>query len=126
MSYKFLLTRRDGPVEYLTLNRPDVRNAFNAEMIAELASWAADTARKQGDVRAVVIGGAGKVFCAGADASWLATIAAQSQEENIRDATVTSQMFRALAFYLVEEKKAEKLKSEKLNFNGRRAEALST
>jgi hypothetical protein len=37
-----------------------------------------------------------------------------------------SQMFRALAFYLVEEKKAEKLKSEKLNFNGRRAEALST
>jgi methylglutaconyl-CoA hydratase len=96
MNYKFLLTRRDGPVEHLTLNRPDVRNAFNAEMIAELSSWAAEVARKQGDVRAVVIAGAGKVFCAGADASWLATIATQSQDENIRDATVTSQMFRAL------------------------------
>jgi methylglutaconyl-CoA hydratase len=96
MSYKYLLTRRDGPIEHLTLNRPDVRNAFNAEMIAELASWAADMSRRQGDVRAVVIGGAGKAFCAGADASWLAKIATQSQEENIRDATVTSQMFRAL------------------------------
>jgi methylglutaconyl-CoA hydratase len=96
MTYKFLLTRRDGPVEYLTLNRPDVRNAFNAEMITELSSWAGDVSRKQGDVRAVVIAGAGKVFCAGADASWLATIATQSQDENIRDATVTSQMFRAL------------------------------
>src|SRR5215467_1124372 len=55
MSYKFLVTRRDGPVEYLVLNRPDVRNAFNAEMIAELSSWAADTSRKQGDVRAVAV-----------------------------------------------------------------------
>jgi methylglutaconyl-CoA hydratase len=96
MTYKFLLTRRDGPVEYLTLNRPDVRNAFNADMIAELASWAAETSQKRGDVRAVVIAGAGKTFCAGADASWLATIATHSQEDNIRDATITSRMFRAL------------------------------
>src|SRR5262249_44299823 len=96
MNYKFLLTRRDGPVEYLTLNRPDVRNAFNAEMIAELASWASETAQKRGDVRAVVIGGAGKAFCAGADAAWLAKIATHSQDDNIRDATVTSRMFRGL------------------------------
>ena len=96
MTYKFLLTRRDGPVEFLTLNRPDVRNAFNAEMIAEMASWAAATSQKRGDVRAVVIGGAGKAFCAGADASWLAKIATHSQEDNIRDATTTSRMFRAL------------------------------
>ena len=36
MAYQFLTTRRDGAVEYLTLNRPDVRNAFNEQMIAEL------------------------------------------------------------------------------------------
>ena len=40
MSYQFLTTRRDGAVEYLTLNRPEVRNAFNEGMIAELTDWA--------------------------------------------------------------------------------------
>ena len=39
MAYQFLSTRRDGPVEYLTLNRPDVRNAFNEEVVAELTAW---------------------------------------------------------------------------------------
>jgi len=96
MSYKHLVTRRDGPVEHLTLNRPDVRNAFNAEMIAELASWAADVAASAGAVRAVVIGGAGKVFCAGADAAWLSKSATYSEDENVRDATATSHMFRAI------------------------------
>ena len=41
MTYQFLTTRRDGAVEYLTLNRPDVRNAFNEHVIAELTAWAA-------------------------------------------------------------------------------------
>ena len=96
MNHKYLLTRRDGPIEYVILNRPDVRNAFNAEMIAELTSWAGELSRAPGDVRAVVIGGAGKVFCAGADATWLAKTATYSPEENVRDATVTSHMFRAI------------------------------
>jgi methylglutaconyl-CoA hydratase len=96
MNYQFLLTRRNGPVERLTLNRPDVRNAFNAEMIAELSAWATALQRNPDGVRAVVIDGAGKAFCAGADAAWLAKIASHSEEDNVRDATATSQMFRAL------------------------------
>ena len=95
MSYNYLLTRRDGAIEYLTLNRPDVRNAFNADMIAELTSWAAALPRSS-DVRAVVIAGAGKTFCAGADAGWLAKSATYSEADNIRDATAASQMFRAI------------------------------
>ena len=96
MSYKFLLTRRDGPVERVTLNRPNVRNAFNAEMISELSAWAADFHLDPRGARAVVLAGAGKTFCAGADAAWLAKVAAHSEEENVRDSTVTSQMFREL------------------------------
>ena len=96
MTYKFIVTEREGPVEHVMLNRPDVRNAFNAEMIAELAAWAAAFVRNPDGARAVVLGGAGKAFCAGADAAWLATIASHSQEDNVKDATMTSQMFRAL------------------------------
>src|SRR5258708_22664830 len=96
MPYRFLLVRREGPVERLTLNRPDVRNAFNAEMIAELSKWAADFHRDPKGARAVVLAGAGKAFCAGADAKWLSKVAEHSEEENVRDSAVTSQMFREL------------------------------
>ncbi len=96
MSDTLLLTRRDGPVEHVTLNRPDVRNAFNAEMIGQLAAWAAARSSHPDGVRVVVIGGAGKAFCAGADASWLASTATYSEAENIRDAAITSRMFRAI------------------------------
>src|SRR5580765_957267 len=95
MTYQFLTTKRDGPVEHVVLNRPDVRNAFNAEMIGELTAWAGGFAR-QSDARVVVLSGSGKVFCAGADAAWMATTAAYSEAENVRDAQAASAMFRAL------------------------------
>ena len=41
MAYQFIDTRREGPVEYLTLNRPEVRNAFNERVVQELTAWAA-------------------------------------------------------------------------------------
>jgi methylglutaconyl-CoA hydratase len=95
MDYQFLNVRRDGPVEHLVLNRPDVRNAFNAGMIGELTAWAGEFAR-QSDAHVVVMSGAGKVFCAGADASWMAETASYSEAENLRDAGTASAMFRAL------------------------------
>ena len=61
MSYDFLITRREGTVEYLTLNRPDVRNAFNDQVVVELTAWAA-TINADDDVRCVVLAGAGKTF----------------------------------------------------------------
>ena len=93
--YQFLTTRRDGPVEYLTLNRPDVRNAFNDAVIAELQQWA-DAAAADPGLRVVVLGGAGKVFSAGADAAWMARMAGYSREENEADARRTTAMLRAL------------------------------
>src|SRR5262245_43921447 len=95
MTFNYLDIRRAGPVEYLTLNRPEVRNAFNDEVIAELTAWAVGV-RNDRDVRAVVLAGAGKVFSAGADANWMARMAGYSHEENLDDARRMAEMFDAL------------------------------
>lgn len=98
MTYTHLITRRDGAVEHLILNRPEVRNAFNEQVIAELTEWAAATreAAARKDVRVVVLSGAGKTFCAGADVTWMSRTVDFTQEENLRDAMAMSQMFGAL------------------------------
>jgi methylglutaconyl-CoA hydratase len=98
MTYTHLATQRDGAVERLTLNRPDVRNAFNEHVIAELTDWAAETraAAARHDIRAVVIAGAGKVFCAGADVTWMSKTVHYTEDENLRDAMAMSRMFAAI------------------------------
>lgn len=93
--FRYLQVRRDGPVEHVTLNRPDVRNAFNDEVVAELRQWA-DGLTSDPGVRVVVLGGAGPVFSAGADAAWMARMAAASREDNERDALATTAMLRAI------------------------------
>jgi methylglutaconyl-CoA hydratase len=95
VDFVHLATRRDGPVEHLTLNRPSVRNAFNEAMIAELTAWAAATATDRA-VRAVVVSGAGPTFCAGADVAWMAKTIEFSEAENVEDARRASRMFEAI------------------------------
>ncbi|HEX7087663.1 MAG TPA: enoyl-CoA hydratase-related protein [Vicinamibacterales bacterium] len=95
MGFRYLDVRREGAVEYLTLNRPDVRNAFNDGMIAELTWWA-DAAAKDATLRAVVLAGAGPVFCAGADLEWMRRMAAYSHEQNLDDAHGMATMFMTL------------------------------
>jgi len=98
MSYSFLLLARDGPVERLTLNRPDVRNAFNEHVIAELTHWAETLSASEVSKRprVVVLGGEGQAFCAGADVAWMAKTVDYTEEENVRDATAMSRMFAAI------------------------------
>jgi methylglutaconyl-CoA hydratase len=95
MSYQFLTVERRGPVEYVTLNRPDVRNAFNEHVIADLTAWA-NAAHRDPRLRVVVFAGAGKVFSAGADAAWMAKMAGYTQDENVRDARAGAEMFLAI------------------------------
>jgi methylglutaconyl-CoA hydratase len=95
MAYQFLLTRRDGPVEYLTLNRPEVRNAFNEVMIAELRAWA-DIVHEDRSVRVAVVDGTGQVFSAGGDLAWMARMIGYSHEENRRDAEVLAGLYHRL------------------------------
>jgi methylglutaconyl-CoA hydratase len=78
----------------VTLNRPEVRNAFNESLIAELADWAGSV--RAGDARVAVLAGAGRVFCAGADLAWMSKMVGYSKEENLRDATAGARMFEAL------------------------------
>jgi len=95
VAFQFLLQRRDGPVEHLTLNRPEVRNALNDEMIAELTAWAESVARDRA-LRAVVLGGSGPSFCAGADVSWFSKTSGYTPEENRDDAAALARLFVAL------------------------------
>jgi methylglutaconyl-CoA hydratase len=95
MAYQTLIARREKGVEYLTLNRPDVRNALNDTMIAELGAWAT-AVRDDRDVRVVVISGEGTVFSAGADARWMAQTVSYTREQNVADALALSQAFAAI------------------------------
>lgn len=91
---KTLLIEHSGPVVRVTLNRPDVRNAFNEEMIAELAAWA--EAPMPAAARVAVLAGAGKAFCAGADLNWMSRMVRYTRDENVRDAAAVAAMFNAL------------------------------
>jgi methylglutaconyl-CoA hydratase len=77
-----LKVERDGTLLRVTLARPDRRNAFDAELIAELTQAFSDV----GDARVVVLDGEGQSFCAGADVEWQRAAIDLSYEENVEDA----------------------------------------
>ena len=88
--------RRPTPfVAEVWLNRPDVRNAFNDGVVAELTA-AFDAFAQDTELRAVVLAGHGKAFCAGADLSWMRTMAGYSWDENQADAARLAQMLWAI------------------------------
>jgi methylglutaconyl-CoA hydratase len=95
MTYRHLDVRRHGAVERVTLNRPEVRNAFNDEVVAELSQWAASL-RESPDIRVAILAGAGATFCAGADVEWMSRMLHYSAEQNRADAAAMAAMFHAL------------------------------
>src|SRR5262245_35645397 len=90
-----LLIEEQDQVVRVTLNRPEVRNAFNEQLIAELTAWA-QAVKAGGTVRVAVLSGAGKAFCAGADLTWMSKMVAYTRDENVRDARAMAAMFEAL------------------------------
>jgi methylglutaconyl-CoA hydratase len=90
-----LIVHREGTIEHVVLNRPGVRNAFNRPLVAELHGWARRAASDPG-VRAAVLTGAGKAFCAGADLAWMLATIAQPRHENVGDARELASMFESL------------------------------
>jgi len=95
VTFEYLDVRREGAVEHVTLNRPDTRNAFNETVIAELTRWAGSAAADR-TLRAAILSGAGTVFSAGADLTWMARMATQTRDENVRDALAAAECFEAL------------------------------
>ena len=94
-NYKSLLVKVEQPVATVTLNRPEIRNAFNDEMIAELTD-AFNTLGTDDSVRVIVLAAAGKAFCAGADLNWMRAMADYSYEENLADADKLAQMLKTI------------------------------
>jgi len=80
----------------ITLNRAERRNAMNPQMIAELTA-AITAAGENPDVRCLVLSGAGKTFCAGADLNWLGDVAQMSADEIRADSGRLQNLFRTLA-----------------------------
>ena len=95
MKYETLEVRVTHGISVIWMNRPEVRNAFNETMIGEL-THAFKAADADARVRAVVLGGAGPAFCAGADLNWMKKIAGYSMRENLADAMALVQMLNTL------------------------------
>jgi len=87
---------RDGAVATIWMNRPEVHNAFDENLIADLTS-ACRELDADDSVRAVVLAGRGKSFSAGADLAWMKRAANYTVEENLADAGALAAMLRTLA-----------------------------
>jgi methylglutaconyl-CoA hydratase len=91
-----VIVEKDGTVARISLNRPDIKNAFNDELLKELEAsfraFASDLA-----IRAVVLTGKGTAFCAGADLDWMKRVKDYTLEENIADSRLLADALKAIA-----------------------------
>jgi len=90
-----LIVTTDKAVATITLNRPELRNAFDDVLIADLTKVLQALDRDAG-VRVVVLAGAGTAFCAGADLNWMKRMAGYGYEENLEDARALARMLATL------------------------------
>ena len=85
----------DGPIARLTLNRPEMRNAFDDTLIAALTG-AVQAAVDDPAVRVLLLTGAGRAFCAGGDLNWMRKMATLTDAENCADAAKLASMLHAI------------------------------
>lgn len=90
-----VLVEKSAGVARVTLNRPEVRNAFDDALIASLTEIF-HKLHEEKDVRVVLLAGNGPAFCAGADLNWMKRMAGYGHDENLRDAAALAAMLSAL------------------------------
>ena len=94
MAYKTLLAEESDGVLLVTLNRPEVHNAFNDELITEAVELFRGVGQR--NVRAVVLRGSGSNFCAGADLNWMSGMISYTRDENVRDSSNLARMYACI------------------------------
>jgi len=90
-----LLLDTTAGVTTVTLNRPDVRNAFNDEVIAEMTAVFLELGKRP-EIRCVVLAAAGTAFCAGADLNWMKRMAGYTRDQNLEDAAGLARMLEVI------------------------------
>ncbi|MBY0573716.1 MAG: enoyl-CoA hydratase/isomerase family protein, partial [Undibacterium sp.] len=93
--FQTLVLHREEFVATVTLNRPEVRNAFNETTIAELTQVFKELST-DGSIRAIVLAANGVAFCAGADLNWMKKMADYSHAENLADAGQLANMLHTI------------------------------
>ena len=96
MSYQFLQLEQQGAVATVWMNRAELHNAFNTQVIEELHACFAHIHQRD-DIRVVILAGRGKSFSAGADLNWMKQAGSASREDNQADALKLAQMLHQLA-----------------------------
>jgi methylglutaconyl-CoA hydratase len=92
---KYLEVNKKNGVAEIWLNRPELHNAFNAELIEETISLF-ESLQKENDLRLVVLSGRGASFCAGADLNWMKAMKDYSKEDNFTDSKRLARMFSVI------------------------------
>lgn len=95
MDYQTLNLQYDNHVATIWLNRPDMRNAFNEAMIAEVTQAFRDLGADP-RIRAIILAAHGSAFCAGADLNWMKKMAGYTHDENRADAAALAAMLRTI------------------------------
>jgi methylglutaconyl-CoA hydratase len=95
MSHATVRTSRDGPTCRVSLARPEIRNAFDDRMLADLRAAFAEI-RDDDGIRMVVLTGEGAAFCGGADLNWMKRVVDYSFEENLTDSLALAETLREI------------------------------
>lgn len=95
MKYETIQIQKDKGIITVSLNRPDVHNAMNEQLMKELTSCFKEITNDRA-IRVVILTGNGKSFCAGADLNWMKSMAKYSKEENIQDSRLLLDLYETI------------------------------
>ena len=93
MAYKTLIVDDADGVLTVTLNRPDVHNAFNDELVAEAIEVFSHI---PASARVIVLRGSGQTFCAGADLNWMSRMVSYTRDQNVHDSSQLAKMYAVI------------------------------
>lgn len=93
MNYQYIQYNTKERLTYITLNRPEKRNAFNEQLVNEL-KHAFNAAEEDAKTKVVILNAKGEVFSAGADLTYLQTLQTYSYEENLRDSNNLKELYQ--------------------------------